>query len=59
MFGLFKKHCPTCGMDVEKEKAIKRFGEYFCSEEHAEGYRQKMAKEESKTTKHNSGGCCG
>ena len=37
-FGLFKKHCPICGQDVQKEKAIKRFGKYHCSEEHAEEY---------------------
>lgn len=54
-FGFFKKHCPVCGMDVDKEKAIKRFGEYFCSEEHAEEYRQKMAKEQSKQR---GGSCC-
>ncbi|MEK7547998.1 MAG: hypothetical protein AAB540_03830 [Patescibacteria group bacterium] len=57
LFGLFKKHCPVCGMDVKKETAIKKFGEYFCSEQHAEDHRQKLAKEESKSTKH-SGGCC-
>ena len=56
VLGLFKKHCPICGMAVEKEKAITRFGKYFCSEEDAEAYRKKMASEQSKATK--SGGCC-
>ena len=55
--GLFKKHCPICGQDVEKEKAVKRFGKYLCSEKHAEEYREKLAKEESRTAKR--GGCCG
>lgn len=58
VLGLFKKHCPVCGQDVEKEKAVKRFGKYLCSEEHAEEYRKKLAKEESKTASR-GGGCCG
>lgn len=58
MLGLFKKHCPICGVDVEKEKAVKRFGKYLCSEEHAEEYRKKLAQEESKTASR-GGGCCG
>jgi hypothetical protein len=32
-----EKYCPICGMDV-KEDTFKRFGEYLCSEEHAEQY---------------------
>jgi len=58
VFGLFKKHCPVCGMAVEKEKAINKFGEYFCSEEHAEAYRQKLAKADSKAAGR-GGDCCG
>jgi len=54
--GLFKKHCPICGKDVEKDKAIKRFGKYFCSEEHAEEHRKKLTREESKRA--SGGGCC-
>ena len=56
MFG-FKKHCVICGEDVKKEEAIKRFDKYMCSEEHAEEYRQKMAKEQSQPPRR--GGCCG
>lgn len=56
-FGFFKKHCPICGMVVDKEKDINRFGEHFCSEEHAEEYRQKMAKEKSQHSGH-GGSCC-
>ena len=26
-----KHHCPICGIDIEKESGIKRFGKYFCS----------------------------
>lgn len=58
VFGLLKQHCPVCGQDVEKEKAIKKFGKYLCSEEHAEEYRQKLVKEESKDASR-GGGCCG
>lgn len=57
MFGLFKKHCPVCKMEVEKEGAIVRGGKYFCSEDHAEEYRKELAKEQSNTA--GRGGCCG
>ncbi len=30
-------HCPICGKDVA-DRSIKRFGEYFCSQGHAEEY---------------------
>lgn len=58
VFGLFKKYCPICGMEVGKEKAIIRFGKYLCSDEHAEEYRQKLAKEQASATKKGGGGCC-
>ena len=32
-----EKYCPICGREV-KELSVKRFGEYLCSEEHAEEY---------------------
>lgn len=32
-----EKFCPICGKDV-KDDSFKRFGEYLCSEEHAEQY---------------------
>jgi len=32
-----EKYCPICGRDV-KDVSIKRFGQYLCSEEHAEEY---------------------
>ncbi|MGI0050579.1 MAG: hypothetical protein ACRD8K_02475 [Nitrososphaeraceae archaeon] len=59
MFGL-TKHCPVCGMDVEKEIGIKRFGNYFCSDSHAQQYTEKrMASEISKEEdSHHGGGCC-
>lgn len=63
MFGL-TKHCPVCGMDVEKEIGIKRFGKFFCSEEHAQDYTKlRMVREErgedDSRTRRSSGGCCG
>lgn len=56
VFGLFKKHCPVCGINVEKEVSIARFGKHLCSEEHAEEYRQKIVKAQAKAAK--GGGCC-
>lgn len=32
-----EKYCPICGKEVNEE-TFKRFGEYCCSEEHAEEY---------------------
>lgn len=32
-----ERYCPICGRDVS-EPAFKRFGEWACSEEHAEAY---------------------
>lgn len=57
-FKLFKKYCPICSKEVNKENALVRFGEHLCSEEHAEAYRQKLAKEKSRAAK-SGGGCCG
>lgn len=54
MFNLFKKHCQICGMDVDKEKVIKLFGVYLCSEEHAVQYRKQIQKENA----NRKGGCC-
>ena len=54
MFG-FKKHCPICGMDVQKENSIKKFGRFFCSDDCSEKYLQKKAKENQNKPR---GGCC-
>ena len=43
-------------MVVDKDKAVNRGEEYFCSEDHAEQYRKEGAKEQSKHAGH--GGCC-
>lgn len=32
-----EKYCPICGKDV-KDDTLRRFGEYLCSEKHAEQY---------------------
>jgi len=61
----FATYCPTCGIDVEKEKGIKRFGKYFCSEEHAQDYSKlRMANEIEEEeyeprSRRGFGGCCG
>lgn len=57
MLGLLQKHCPVCGMDVDENNGIKRFGKYFCSEEHASEYAEvKMAREREDSRR--GGGCC-
>ena len=62
MFG-FKKHCPICGMDVNKENSIKRFGKHLCSESCADKYviqkQEEFKKMEEEKRKHpRRGGCC-
>ncbi|MGH9952164.1 MAG: hypothetical protein ACRD5J_11085 [Nitrososphaeraceae archaeon] len=61
MFG-FEKHCPVCGIDVEKEIGIRRYGKYFCSDDHAEVYsKDKMEKElssDEESNRRGGGGCC-
>lgn len=63
MFG-FAKHCLICGMDVNKESGIKRFGKYLCSEEHAQQYVQRHEEEEKRMIEERKrhperrGGCC-
>lgn len=59
MFNLFSKHCPICGMDVDKKIGIKRFGKYFCSEEHAHQYAErKKDKEKYQYSRGKGRGCC-
>jgi hypothetical protein len=63
MFGN-SKHCQICGVDVNKETAIKRFGKYLCSEEHAEQFATKIREEERQNEERRRegherrGGCC-
>jgi YHS domain-containing protein len=47
MLGLLQKHCPVCGMDVDKRTAAKRFGKYFCSEKHVDQYAQMKIERET------------
>ncbi len=54
---MFEKHCQICGMDVKKETVIKRFGKYFCNDQHAEQFVQ-MKKEEEAREPRRGGGCC-
>jgi uncharacterized protein len=57
---MFEKHCQICGMDVKKETATKRFGKYFCNNEHAEEFTQqeKARQERESREPRRSGGCC-
>ncbi|MDV3277175.1 MAG: hypothetical protein LYZ69_01750 [Nitrososphaerales archaeon] len=43
VFGIGKKFCYTCGMEVSGNQ-YQRFGKYFCSEEHAQQYTEQMQK---------------
>jgi YHS domain-containing protein len=58
MLGLLQKHCPVCGMDVDKGTAIKRFGKYFCAEEHANQYAEMKMKREMERRDSSGGECC-
>jgi hypothetical protein len=62
MFG-FSKHCVICGIDVKKEEAVKRFGKYLCSEQHAEEFVAKVKEGEKQAEQRRRewrgrGGCC-
>ena len=60
------KYCPICGKDVA-EPSFKRFGEWACSEAHAEEYvnevrGQKLrtvASERRRDDRPGGRGCCG
>lgn len=57
---MFEKHCQICGIDVKKEASPKRFGKYFCSEEHAEKHvklRMEQEEREARETRRRSSGC--
>jgi len=48
-------------MDVDKNTAAKRFGKYFCSEEHASQYAKMQVTREAEDDRRRSsggGGCC-
>ena len=53
---MFKKYCLICGMDVKEDTAVKRFGKYFCSNEHAEQYVTRK-QEERRAREPRSGMC--
>jgi len=62
---MFEKHCQICGIEVDKKTASKRFGKYFCSEDHSLQYLKKKeeqerawAEEEKKHPRRSGGGCC-
>jgi hypothetical protein len=58
MLGLLQKHCPVCGMDVDKNMGVKRFGKYFCSEDHASQYAEmKMTRDMERRDSGGGGGC--
>lgn len=59
MLGLLQKYCSVCGMDVDKNTATKRFGKYFCSEDHANQYAEtRMTRDKEREHRGSGGGCC-
>lgn len=55
---MFEKHCPMCGMEVKKDTAIKRFGKYLCSEQHAEEFVVQEQRQNEENRRDRRGGCC-
>ena len=60
---MFEKHCQICGIEVKKESASKRFGKYFCNDEHANQFVEKKIEEEKRQEEYRKshprrGGCC-
>ena len=57
---MFEKHCQICGMEVKKETAPKRFGKYFCSDDHAQKFAQQEMERREREEKEprSGGGCC-
>jgi len=46
-------------MDVDKNTAIRRFGKYFCAEEHASQYAEMRTKRDmERRDSSGRGGCC-
>ena len=56
---MFEKHCPMCGMEVKKDTAIKRFGKYLCSEQHADEFvEREQQRQNEESHRDRRGGCC-
>lgn len=50
-----------CGIEVKKETAVKRFGKYLCSEQHAEEFLVRVKEQEiqdEENRRNRRGGCC-
>lgn len=58
--GLFTRYCAFCGMKVEKDQDIVRFGKHFDSEEHAEQYSKGVEESQGAhdNSSHQGHGCC-
>lgn len=57
MFG-FTKHCKICGIDLQEDSVIKRFGKSFCSDEHANQYVELKQQQQKDESSRRRGGCC-
>jgi len=61
---MFEKHYQICRIEVDKKTASKRFGKYFCSDDHTQQYLKKREEqkramaEEEKRRPRKRGGCC-
>lgn len=40
-----ESYCEVCGIDVKTDTDLKRFGKFFCSQEHMEQYVKAKQKE--------------
>ena len=51
--------CTRCGMEVKKDTAIKRFGKYLCSEQHAQEFAaREQQRQNEESHRGRRGGCC-
>ncbi len=59
---MFEKRCQICGIDVKKDTSFKRFGKYFCNDDHAQQYVAKRLEQEKQMEEERRhprrGGCC-
>lgn len=53
-----KTDCHSCGKEIEKESAEKRFGKFFCSKKEAEAFANRIEKQRKTIQSEKKGGCC-
>lgn len=60
MMGWFdgKTDCYSCGKEIEKKSAEKRFGKYFCSKKEADIFADNTEEQRKAAPPEKRGGCC-